>query len=139
MIIPKWKYKKVDPKSSYIMSKIKSKNTKIELEIFNYLRNKKINYRKHNRKLPGKPDIYLTSKKRAVFIHGDFWHGWQFPRWKIKMKNVYWKDKIEYNRRRHLRNVSKLKKMGWEVLTIWEHQIKDNKLTVFNRLKNFLE
>jgi DNA mismatch endonuclease Vsr len=65
-----------DPgKRSEVMAKIRSKNTKSEVLVFNYLRKNKIYFRKHYDKVLGKPDNALLRKKKAVFIDGDFWHG----------------------------------------------------------------
>jgi G:T-mismatch repair DNA endonuclease (very short patch repair protein) len=51
--------------------------------------------------LPGRPDMVFLSAAVAVFIDGDFWHGWQFPRWRNRLSPA-WKEKIERNRNRHV-------------------------------------
>jgi DNA mismatch endonuclease (patch repair protein) len=105
------------------MSRVPGKNTSIEIDIQRALRKRKIKYSHHLRVLPGSPDIIIKQKKIAVFIDGDFWHGWRYPQWKHKLKK-YWKYKIETNRKRDQRNIRKLRRMNWAVIRLWEHQIK---------------
>jgi DNA mismatch endonuclease (patch repair protein) len=72
--------------------------------------------------LPGRPDMVFLSAAVAVFIDGDFWHGWQFPRWRNRLSPA-WKEKIERNRNRDRRNFAKLRREGWTVVRLWEHEI----------------
>ncbi len=58
------------------------------------------------------------------FLASDFWHGWQYPRWKHLLKNDFWRNKIENNRRRDRRTTQFLRRDGWKVIRIWEHEIK---------------
>lgn len=120
------------------MSQIRSKNTKQEKLVFSELRKRRIYFQKHYSKVPGNPDIAIPSKKIAVFIHSDFWHGWRFPQWKYKMSD-YWKIKIENNRKRDKKNILKLRKEGWRTLTIWEHDLKKDKEKTINKIVNFLK
>ncbi len=60
--------------------------------------------------------------KVAVFIEGDFWHGWRFPLWQNKLAPK-WQDKIAGNRARDQRNFRKLRRLRWKVIRIWEHTI----------------
>jgi DNA mismatch endonuclease (patch repair protein) len=122
-------------KRSEIMSKIRSKNTKPELLAFRYLRKRKIYFQKHYRRAPGSPDIALPRRKIAVFIDGDFWHGYRFSARKAKLRKKYWLDKIQANMRRDRRNKLELKKLGWKVLRVWEHDIKKGGL---KRIADFL-
>lgn len=110
-------------KRSEIMSRIRSKNTKAELLVFRELRRRGIYFQKHYNRAPGKPDIALPRKKIAVFIDGDFWHGWQFFKNKKRLPKKYWVKKIEGNIVRDRKNRRILKKQGWKVLRIWEHEI----------------
>jgi DNA mismatch endonuclease (patch repair protein) len=110
-------------KRSLVMSKITSKNTKLELHVFKYLRKNKIYFQKHYKKAPGKPDIAIPSRKIAVLIDGDFWHGWRFKEWRDKLPSIYWIPKIESNIKRDRRNIALLKKQGWKVLRVWEHDL----------------
>lgn len=110
-------------KRSEIMSKIPSKNTGIEKTIFSYLRKNGIYFQKHYRKTYGSPDIAIPSKKIAIFINGDFWHGYKFNSWKNRMPKKYWQNKILSNITRDRRNYAKLRRQGWRVKRVWGHQI----------------
>jgi len=109
-------------KRSKVMARIKGKNTGPERIIFALLRNKKVYFVKHLKELPGRPDIVFRRAKLAIFIDGDFWHGWRFPLWKHKLSEK-WRVKITNTRKRDQRNFRKLRQLGWKVLRIWEHQI----------------
>ena len=125
-------------KRSEIMSRIRSKNTSIENKIFSYLRKNGIYFQKHYKKAPGNPDIALPRKKKAVFIDGDFWHGWKFKERRNKLPKVYWRTKIENNMKRDNKNRRMLKKEGWELLRVWEHQLKDNSGYYSEKIRKFL-
>ncbi len=77
--------------------------------------------------------------KKAVFIDGDFWHGYQFSKNKKRLPKKYWQDKIEGNIKRDKYNRSKLKKEGWKVLRIWEHEVLKNFEETLNRIINFVD
>lgn len=108
------------------MSKIRSKNTKAELIVFKELRKRGIYFQKHYKNVIGKPDIAVPRKKIAIFIDGDFWHGWQFNKIKAKLPKRYWLKKIENNIKRDKRSRAVLRKNGWRVLRVWEHDITNN-------------
>ena len=84
---------------SRIMSLIRSKNTKPELLFFKLLSStlypQGFRYRKHYNKLPGNPDIVFIKRKIAIFIDGDFWHGYKFKVQKQRLPETYWIDKIK--------------------------------------------
>ena len=124
-------------KRSDIMSKIRSKNTKPELLVFRELRKRKIYFYKHYAKILGKPDIALPRKKIAVFIDGDFWHGYKFSNQKNRLPKEYWLDKIESNVKRDRRIRLKLKKEGWNILRVWSHEI-INKRPGIDKIIDFL-
>ncbi|TRZ93425.1 DNA mismatch endonuclease Vsr [bacterium] len=107
------------------MQNIRSKNTGIEKTIFGLLKKNKIKYKKHYPVI-GKPDVAFPNKKVAVFLDSDFWHGWNFPRWKNKLPKVYWRDKIERNRKRDKSNFLALRNSGWKAIRIWSHEIERN-------------
>ena len=109
-------------KRSALMSRIKGKGTKIELQVERELRRRGIYFATHAKELPGRPDIVFRNGKLAVFIDGDFWHGWRFPAWEHKL-TPKWREKIAANRDRDQRNFRKLRHRGWTVLRIWEHSI----------------
>jgi len=110
---------------SYCMSRIKGKNTVLEKKVFAALRRNNIAFRRHLVGLPGKPDIVLPKNKVAIFIDGDFWHGWQFSRWE-KQLSGFWRRKILLNRARDVKNFRILRKTGWRVTRIWGHQLKED-------------
>lgn len=121
------------------MSRIRSKNTRIEQEVYRYLRRKKIYFQKHYDRAPGKPDIALPRIKKAIFIDGDFWHGWKFAEKKKRLPNDgYWIQKIEKNIKRDKKNRARLRKNGWKVMRVWEHQLKKRPMDTLERIEAFL-
>ncbi len=121
------------------MSKIRSKNTKIELLVFKELKKKKIYFQKHYKKCPGSPDVCFPKKKIAIFIDGDFWHGRNFAKNRKRLPKKYWLAKIEANILRDRKNRAKLKKQGWKVLRIWESQINKDLPNVMSKIKKLTE
>ncbi len=120
------------------MSKIRGKNTKVEVLVFRELRKRGVYFQKHYRKAPGSPDIALPRKKIAVFIDGDFWHGYDYSRRKKRLPKVYWRAKIEANIARDIKNRRKLRRMGWKVLRVWEHHIIKQKTKTIDKIISFL-
>ena len=110
-------------KRSEIMSLIKSKGTKVENIVFKELRKKNIYFQKHYSRIPGNPDIALPRKKKAVFIDGDFWHGYDLEKLKARLPEGYWVKKIQKNVDRDIVNRNLLLEKGWSVISVWEHQI----------------
>lgn len=117
---------KTSPARSRLMQKIKSVKTAPEISLQKALRRAGIKFRKNYPKLPGAPDLVLSEKKVAIFVDGEFWHGykWKEKKKKIKANRKYWIPKIERNILRDKRANKKLKEQGWEVVRFWEHQIK---------------
>jgi len=107
------------------MSRNKGKDTSIELQVRSAIHKRGLRFRKHYKGLPGNPDLVFIKAKVAVFIDGDFWHGYRFPIWKNQLSD-FWKNKISTTRDRDRRNHNKIRKMGWSVIRIWEHEIKKN-------------
>lgn len=107
---------------SFCMSQIKGKDTGIETIVRSELHKRGFRFRKHLKELPGKPDVVFTKSKVAVFIDGDFWHGYQFPMWEHKVSD-FWKKKISKTRERDKMNHRKLRDMGWTVVRIWQHEL----------------
>lgn len=105
------------------MSRIRSKNTKPEVLVFRELRKLKIYFQKHYKSVVGNPDIAFPRKKIAIFIDGDFWHGYRFAELKKRLPKKYWLIKIKKNIKRDKEIKLKLKKLGWKVFRIWEHEI----------------
>lgn len=111
---------------SELMSKIKSNETISEIVFRKQIWKLGYRYRKNYSKLLGKPDIVFPSSKVAVFIDGDFWHGykWSEKRKKIKNNKEYWITKIERNMKRDRLVNDTLRKSGWVVIRFWEHEIR---------------
>jgi DNA mismatch endonuclease, patch repair protein len=110
---------------SYNMSRIRGADTSIELAVRRELTRRGLRYRKNVMTLPGRPDIVFTSAKLAVFVDGDFWHGYRYPQW-TRVLPPYWSAKIERNRTRDIRNFATLRRRGWRVVRIWEHEVKSD-------------
>ena len=121
------------------MSNIRSKNTKAEILVFRELRRRGVYFQKHYKKAKGNPDIALPRKKKAVFIDGDFWHGRNFKKTKDRLPKKYWRAKIEGNIKRDRKNRTKLRKEGWQVLRIWEHEVIKKFNSTIDKIINFLE
>lgn len=128
---------------SYNMSQIKGKNTKPELLVRKYLFSQGFRYRVNVRSLLGTPDIVLKKYKTAIFINGCFWHGHEGCKYFVwpKTREAFWKEKINKNIRRDAQNIEKLKADGWNVIVIWECELKKNRLdftlnNVVNRLNS---
>ena len=113
---------------SYNMSMIKSTETKPEEMVRKYLFSKGLRYRKNVKTLPGKPDIVLPRYKTVVFVNGCFWHGHDKCKYFVMPKsNVeFWQKKISRTIIRDNETYEKLADLGWNVLTIWECQLKKN-------------
>lgn len=122
---------------SKIMSSIRSKNTKIELILRKALWEEGFRYRLHY-KIVGSPDIVFPSKKVAVFVDGDFWHGYNWENLKPKLKNEFWVNKIRRNMKRDKEVNEKLKRMGWNVVRIWEHEIRTDVKGCIKKIKKVL-
>ncbi len=125
-------------KRSEIMSLIRAKNTGIERKVFTFLKSEKIYFQKHYSKIAGKPDVALPKKKIAIFIDGDFWHGYKFHLWKQRIPQEYWRSKIENNIARDIRNRRALRRKGWKVLRVWGHSLIKNPEAALWKIASFL-
>ncbi|MGN6212459.1 very short patch repair endonuclease [Parafilimonas sp.] len=112
-------------KSSAVMSKIRSKNTKAEILLRKVLWNNGCRYRLHAKGLLGKPDIIFVKQKIVVFVDGDFWHGynWEEKKKKLISNKAYWIPKIERNIQRDIEVTNLLTQNGWLVIRFWEHDV----------------
>jgi DNA mismatch endonuclease (patch repair protein) len=124
-------YKMVDTVSpqrrAEIMSHIRSRDTKPELEVRCYLHRAGLRFRLHKKDLPGKPDLVFPSRRICLFVQGCFWHG--CPNCidgtrKVKSNSAYWTDKVKKNQERDKRHSADLEANGWRVLTIWECELR---------------
>lgn len=112
------------------MQQIKDKDTKPEILLRKLLFKDGFRYRINDKKLPGKPDIVLKKYNTVIFVNGCFWHGHQDCRYFVipKTRTEFWRDKINGNRERDVRNLSQLKEAGWNVITVWECELKKNRI-----------
>ena len=107
------------------MSRIRSTNSKPEEIVRKYLFSKGFRYRKNVKKLPGCPDIVLPKYKTVIFVNGCFWHKHDCPGFVWPSSNQeYWKPKILRNVERDKNNCRELSSKGWNVITIWECELK---------------
>ena len=120
---------------SALMSRIRGKDTGPERIVASKLKELGLEFESHTRDLPGRPDFVFREEKVAVFVEGDFWHGWQFPRWRDKLSEK-WEIKIEQNRKRDARNHRRLRRMGWRVVRVWEHQIQNDLPSCVERIRS---
>lgn len=110
---------------SALMSRIRGKNTKIELEVRKGLHALGFRYRLGGAALPGRPDIVLPKHRTAVFVHGCFWHQHDCHLFRLpKTRTDFWKAKVDANRARDIRVSSELEAIGWHVETIWECELR---------------
>ncbi len=109
------------------MRRVTSGDTKPEMKVRRLIYSLGYRYRLHRKDLPGKPDVVFIGKKKAIFVHGCFWHGHSCKRGARtpKTNRKYWTEKISKNIERDKRNIQKLKEMDWEILIIWECQTRD--------------
>ena len=121
------------------MAAIRSTNTKPEKIVFSELRHRKVSFQKHYEIVRISIDIARPRNKRAVFIDGDFWHGYRFSVLRRRLPGGYWTDKIAANIKRDQKNRKKLRKAGWGVLRIWEHEIKKDLEGVVRKMEIFLK
>jgi DNA mismatch endonuclease (patch repair protein) len=128
-------------KRADVMRAVKGKNTKPELKVRAMLR--ELGYARRYRiggaGLPGKPDIVFSSARKAIFVHGCFWHGHECARGARtpKANAAYWIGKIARNRARDAAAVTALGAMTWSALTIWECELRDE-ATPSKKLSAFL-
>lgn len=111
-----------DSQTSLRMSNVHLKRGKAENKIAIALWHQGIRYRRNYRALPGSPDIAITKFKIAIFIDGEFWHGydWENRKKRLKRNRKYWIQKIEENMARDKRDDLVLQSMNWKVIHFWE-------------------
>ena len=108
------------------MAAIRSKDTKPEMIVRKFLFSRGFRYRLNHKRLPGSPDIVLRRYRTVIFVNGCFWHGHEgCNTFVLPKSNVeYWSKKIERNRARDIEAQSKVARMGWHCITVWECQLK---------------
>ena len=118
--------KKTREQISYNMSRVKNKDSEIELLLRKELWNRGLRYQKNVTSILGKPDIVFKGPKVVVFCDSEFWHGynWEAKRKEIKSNQSFWYQKIERNMQRDIEVTEELQKAGWIVLRYWGKDIK---------------
>ena len=125
---------------SKTMAAIRSKDTSPEILVRRLVFSLGYRYRLHVGSLPGSPDIVLASSKKVILVHGCFWHrhnctlGIKMP----KSRLDYWQPKLAKNKSRDAKNRQRLRRLGWNILVIWECQTRDIK-KLSTRLTKFLK
>ena len=117
---------KISPSArSENMRRIRSKNTKPELVVRSLVHKLGYRFRLHRKDLPGKPDLVFPSRRKAILVHGCFWHGHETcPNGRRpKSRENYWNPKIDRNMQRDTETQQVLEAMGWQVLVVWECEL----------------
>lgn len=111
---------------SWNMSRIRSKDTSIEVAVRSYLFKLGYRFRKNVKNLPGKPDIVLPKYKTVIFVNGCFWHRHSGCRFASvpKSRIEYWNEKFRRNTENDSKNKEILESMGWKVIVLWECDLK---------------
>ena len=123
----------------YVMQSVKSKNTGPEMAVRRIVHGLGYRYRLHKKGLPGRPDLVFAGRKKIIFVHGCFWHAHNCRYGRApSSRQEYWLPKLERNKERDRENRSDLEAQGWNVLTVWECEIKDTAALV-ERLTRFLD
>ncbi|MAT70514.1 MAG: very short patch repair endonuclease [Planctomycetaceae bacterium] len=127
---------------SRVMRAVKSADTTPEMVVRRLVHGMGYRYRLHASDLPGKPDLVLPRHRKAIFVHGCFWHrhrcaaGQSMPASRVE----YWQAKFDRNVKRDAANLRKLRREGWSVLVVWECQTKASRLdSLQRRLARFLQ
>lgn len=124
------------------MARIRSKDTKPEMRVRRLVHGMGYRYRLHAKDLPGRPDLVFRPRRKAIFVHGCFWHRHEgcsrnrSP--KSPERRDYWRMKLNGNVQRDRRNIDALKRMGWRSLVIWECETTDTD-RLSERLRSFLD
>lgn len=121
-------------KRSWIMSRVREKNTSAELKVRSLTHRLGYRFRLNRKDLPGKPDLVFPSRQKLIFVNGCFWHGHDCARGSRipKTNSEYWIGKIQKNIARDRNNQNILSSLGWDVLVVWECEIKDIELLARN-------
>ena len=111
------------------MSRVRGKDTGPEMVVRRLVHSLGYRYRLHGTKLPGRPDLVFASRRKVIFVHGCFWHRHNDSACKLtrlpKSRLDFWAPKLEGNAERDKRHQEALKSLGWDVLIIWECELKD--------------
>jgi DNA mismatch endonuclease (patch repair protein) len=97
------------------------------------LRKAGLRFQRNYKRLRGSPDIIFPKKKVAIFVDGDFWHGWRLPAWEHKLSES-WRSKLRANRKQDQRNFRRLRAADWTVIRLWEHEIRSDRSRCIDRV-----
>ena len=121
-----------------IMQSVKTEDTGPEWTVRRILHSQGLRYRLHPKNLPGRPDIIFPGRKKAIFVHGCFWHRHGCPKGQApKSRLDYWAPKLNANVERDAKKVDQLDNLGWTVMTVWQCEIVDRE-RLTERLLAFL-
>jgi DNA mismatch endonuclease (patch repair protein) len=125
------------PERSARMAAVRSRDSKPELLVRRLAHAMGFRFRLHDRRLPGAPDLVFPRLRRAIFVHGCFWHRHPDSDCKLarmpKSRLDFWGPKLQGNRERDLRQQAELKALGWDFLVVWECEVRHRE-----QLKNTL-
>jgi DNA mismatch endonuclease, patch repair protein len=117
----------IDAHRTYIMSRVKQKDTVIEVLLRSKLHKLRFRFRKNYNRLPGRPDIVLPKHRAALFVNGCFWHGHDCIKGKRpSTRTDYWLPKIEDNKERDSRKIAELIAMRWRVAVVWQCSLENS-------------
>lgn len=123
------------------MSKVRARDTKPEMVVRRMVHAMGFRYLLHDRRLPGSPDLVFSRLRKAIFVHGCFWHRHPDIHCKLarmpKSRLDFWGPKLQGNRERDLRHQAELEALGWRFFVVWECQMRD-KEQLRNDLRAFL-
>ena len=124
---------------SEIMRSIGARNTSPEIAVRSIVHRMGSRFRLHVSKLPGTPDIVLPRRRKIILVHGCFWHlHARCKKAALPKSNVaFWQHKLTHNRNRDRRNLRALKELGWDVLVVWQCDLRNADLLV-RKLERFL-
>ena len=122
-------------KRSWVMSRIRGRDTGPERFVESILRDAGVSFEMHPR-LFGRPDFIVADAKVALFVDGDFWHGYRMGTKTLSNMSEFWKDKIARNKKRDRIVNRRLKREGWTVVRIWEHDIERDPDVTGRRILN---
>lgn len=124
------------------MSRVRGKDTKPEMIVRRFVHGLGYRYRLHCTDLLGKPDLVFRPRGKIIFVHGCFWHQHDDENCALsrlpKSRQSFWLPKLERNRERDLENQRKLQCLGWQILVVWECELRNREELEF-KLKEFLK
>lgn len=124
------------------MSRVRGKNSGAEMIVRRLVHAMGYRFRLHRRDLPGTPDLVFPRRRKIIFVHGCFWHRHPDPDCRLarmpKSRQDYWRPKLEGNRARDSRKEAALVEAGWDVMIVWECELRDE-TSLRNKIRTFLD